>query len=66
MKPIKRLLTAVTLLATLALAGPAAAEGASLNAKYVEGVMLFTKAKSGLMAEATGGGQKFSFEPLKP
>lgn len=43
----------------------AAAEGASLNAKYVDGVMVFTKAKSGLMAEATVGGQKFSFEPLK-
>ncbi len=42
----------------------AAAEGASNNAKYVEGVMVFTKAKSGLMAEATVGGQKFSFEPL--
>lgn len=44
----------------------AAAEGASNNAKYVEGVMVFTKAKSGLMAEATVGGQKFSFEPLTP
>jgi lipid-binding SYLF domain-containing protein len=42
----------------------AAAEGASKNAKYVEGVMVFTKAKSGLMAEATVGGQKFSFEPI--
>jgi lipid-binding SYLF domain-containing protein len=42
----------------------AAAEGASNNAKYVEGVMVFTKAKSGLMAEATVGGQKFTFEPL--
>lgn len=42
----------------------AAAEGASNNAKYVEGVKVFTKAKSGLMAEATVGGQKFTFEPL--
>ena len=42
----------------------AAAEGASLNAKYVDGVLVITKAKSGLMAEATVGGQKFTFEPV--
>jgi len=48
------------------LSAVAAAEGASMNAKYVDGVMVFTKAKSGLMAEATVGGQKFSFEPLTP
>jgi lipid-binding SYLF domain-containing protein len=43
----------------------AAAEGASKNARYVEGVMVFTKAKQGLMAEATVGGQKFKFEPIE-
>ena len=43
----------------------AAAEGASKNAKYVDGVMVFTKAKQGLMAEASVGGQKFKFTPLK-
>ena len=43
----------------------AAAEGASKNAKYVEGVMVFTKAKQGLMAEASVGGQKFKFEPVE-
>ena len=43
----------------------AAAEGASKNAKYVDGVMVFTKAKQGLMAEASVGGQKFKFEPIK-
>ena len=43
----------------------AAAEGASQNAKYVDGVMVFTRAKSGLMAEASVGGQKFKFEPLR-
>jgi lipid-binding SYLF domain-containing protein len=43
----------------------AAAEGASKNAKYVDGVMVFTRAKSGLMAEASIGGQKFKFEPVK-
>jgi lipid-binding SYLF domain-containing protein len=42
----------------------AAAEGASLNAKYVDGVLVFTKVRSGLMAEATVGGQKFTFEPI--
>jgi lipid-binding SYLF domain-containing protein len=41
----------------------AAAEGASKNAKYVEGVMVFTRAKQGLMAEASVGGQKFKFTP---
>jgi len=41
----------------------AAAEGASKNAKYVDGVMVFTRAKAGLMAEASVGGQKFKFEP---
>ena len=42
----------------------AAAEGASKNAKYVDGVMVFTRAKQGLMAEASVGGQKFKFEPV--
>ena len=39
----------------------AAAEGASLNAKYVEGVAVFTLAKGGLMYEASVGGQQFKF-----
>lgn len=43
----------------------AAAEGASKNAKYVDGVMVITKAKQGLMAEASVGGQKFKFEPVE-
>jgi lipid-binding SYLF domain-containing protein len=43
----------------------AAAEGVSENAKYTDGVMVFTKAKAGLMAEASVGGQKFKFEPIK-
>ena len=42
----------------------AAAEGASKNANYIEGVMVFTKAKQGLMAEASVGGQNFKFEPV--
>ena len=40
----------------------AAAAGASANAKYKEGVMVFTMAKGGLMYEASVGGQKFKFE----
>ena len=39
----------------------AAAEGASLNAKYVDGVAVFTLAKGGLMYEASVGGQQFKF-----
>ena len=41
----------------------AAAEGAALNAKYREGVIVFTLPRSGLMAQATIGGQKFSYKP---
>ena len=39
----------------------AAAAGASANAKYVEGVLVFTMQKGGLMYEASVGGQKFKF-----
>lgn len=41
----------------------AAASGASANAKYIEGVAVFTMAKGGLMYEASVGGQKFKFNP---
>ena len=47
------------------LSAVAAAEGASKNAKYVNGVAIFTRAESGLMAEASVGGQKFSFKSIK-
>lgn len=40
----------------------AAAEGTAKNAKYTEGVLIFTHAIKGLMAEASVGGQKFKFE----
>jgi lipid-binding SYLF domain-containing protein len=43
----------------------AAASGASANAKYVEGVLVFTVQKGGLMYEASVGGQKFKYTPLK-
>jgi lipid-binding SYLF domain-containing protein len=39
----------------------AATAGASGNAKYTDGVMIFTQQKGGLMYEASIGGQKFSF-----
>jgi lipid-binding SYLF domain-containing protein len=42
----------------------AAAAGASANAKYQNGVAVFTVAKGGLMYEASVGGQKFDFEPF--
>ncbi|MFM1945371.1 MAG: hypothetical protein RI897_4353 [Verrucomicrobiota bacterium] len=40
----------------------AAAEGASANAKYKQGVLVFTLARGGLMYEASVGGQKFKYE----
>jgi lipid-binding SYLF domain-containing protein len=43
----------------------AAAEGASSDAKYQQGVVVFTIAKGGLMFEASVGGQKFKFKPLE-
>ena len=42
----------------------AATAGASANAKYHEGVMIFTQTKGGLMYEASVGGQKFNFRSL--
>lgn len=41
----------------------AAASGAAANAKYEQGVAVFTLAKGGLMYEASVGGQKFTFLP---
>ena len=38
--------------------------GASANAKYADGVMVYTQQKGGLMYEASIGGQKFKFTPL--
>jgi lipid-binding SYLF domain-containing protein len=42
----------------------AAKSGVSANAKYANGVMVFTKDLSGLMAEASVGGQKFEYKTL--
>jgi lipid-binding SYLF domain-containing protein len=42
----------------------AAASGVSGDASYVEGVLVFTMAKGGLMYQASVGGQKFKFEPF--
>ena len=41
----------------------AAKEGASANAKYTDGVLIFTEEIGGLMLEASIGGQKFTYEP---
>jgi lipid-binding SYLF domain-containing protein len=43
----------------------AATEGASANAKYQEGVLVFTQQKGGLMYEASIGGQKFTYKGLE-
>lgn len=42
----------------------AAASGASKDAKYVDGVAVFTRTKGGLMYEASVGGQQFKFRKL--
>jgi lipid-binding SYLF domain-containing protein len=42
----------------------AAAEGAAQAAKYTHGVIVITLPKKGLMAQASIGGQKFTFEPI--
>jgi lipid-binding SYLF domain-containing protein len=43
----------------------AASEGAAKSAKYKNGVMVFALPKKGLMVQASVGGQKFKYEPLK-
>jgi len=42
-----------------------AASGAAVNAKYDQGVAVFTLPKSGAMVAAAVGGQKFKYEPIK-
>jgi lipid-binding SYLF domain-containing protein len=42
-----------------------AASGVAANAKYEQGVAVFTLPKSGAMVAAAVGGQKFKFETLK-
>lgn len=39
--------------------------GVSANAKYTDGVAVFTMGEAGLMYEASIGGQKFSYEPIQ-
>lgn len=43
----------------------AATAGAAANADYSDGVAIFTITKGGLMYEATVGGQKFSYTPVR-
>jgi len=40
--------------------------GVSANAKYTDGVAVFTMGEAGLMYEASIGGQKFSYQPVTP
>ena len=42
----------------------AVTEGAAGNAKYKDGVMIFSHTKGGLMYEASIGGQTFKYRPL--
>ncbi|HTE24383.1 lipid-binding SYLF domain-containing protein [Flavitalea sp.] len=46
------------------IAAVALKSGVSANAKYTEGVAVFTEDKGGLMAEVSVGGQKFTFKSL--
>lgn len=39
--------------------------GASANVNYRDGVVVFSQEKGGLMLEASLGGQKFTYKPLK-
>jgi lipid-binding SYLF domain-containing protein len=50
---------------TAGMSAVAAASGTSKDAKYTNGVAVFTMAKKGLMAEVSVGGQKFKFTPKK-
>lgn len=43
----------------------AATEGASADADYTDGVMVFTQQKEGLMVEASIGGQKLKFNSFE-
>lgn len=43
----------------------AAQAGASADADFSDGVLVFTQTRGGLMYEATIGGQNFSFEPIE-
>jgi lipid-binding SYLF domain-containing protein len=43
----------------------AAAEGVSANAKYEQGVIILTLPQSGLMTQASIGGQEFDFTPYE-
>jgi lipid-binding SYLF domain-containing protein len=42
----------------------AAKDGAAANARWENGIAIFTDVKGGLMANASVGGQKFNYEPV--
>jgi lipid-binding SYLF domain-containing protein len=49
---------------TTASASAGASAGSQAETGFRKGMAIFTRAKGGLMYEATVGGQKFSFEPI--
>ena len=50
---------------TAQISAVALAEGAAKAARYTNGVAVFTATNTGLMFEASVGGQKFSVKPLE-
>jgi lipid-binding SYLF domain-containing protein len=50
---------------TAGMSAVAASSGKSKDAKYTDGVAVFTQSKKGLMADVSVGGQKFKYTPKK-
>jgi len=50
---------------TAGMSAVAASSGKSKDAKYTDGVAVFTQANKGLMADISVGGQKFKYTPKK-
>jgi lipid-binding SYLF domain-containing protein len=50
---------------TAGISAVAASSGRSKDAKYADGVAVFTQANKGLMADVSVGGQKFKYTPKK-
>jgi lipid-binding SYLF domain-containing protein len=50
---------------TAGISAVAASSGRSKDAKYADGVAVFTQANKGLMADVSAGGQKFKYTPKK-
>ncbi len=50
---------------TAGMSAVAASSGKSKDAKYADGVAIFTQANKGVMADVSVGGQKFKYTPKK-